>query len=222
MCSVEVSSSQGRTERFRRKDDCGSQPSLAQKPKQCTTLLFRGCKRSKMTDLRLLTPFSCETRHSGFLQDVINTFPTPAVCTHRPPTRANELSRALTASKYSPLHCRDVVRSCLRSPRYILMSARSMKRSHGKEDCSGQPSLEKNQRNPGHICPEHLESMRHERTHVLVLFSLASKHSPLHLREVVRVMPVGVGLHLLFADSTTFVRDFEHFDNEIDLAGLKG
>ena len=39
----------------------------------------------------------------------------------------------------------------------ILMSARSTKRLHGKEDCSGQPSSEKNQRNPGHICPEHPE-----------------------------------------------------------------
>ena len=44
-------------------------------------------------------------------------------------------------------------------------------------------------------------------------------------------MPIGVGLHLLFAASATeghkklkniaFVRDFEHFDNEFDLAGLK-
>ena len=38
------------------------------------------------------------TRHTGFLQDLINTSPTPAICTHRPPTRANGLSRALTAS----------------------------------------------------------------------------------------------------------------------------
>ena len=60
------------------------------------------------------------TRHSGFLQDLINTFPTPAMCTHRPPTHANGLSRALTASKYRLSHCRDVVRSCLRSPWYIL------------------------------------------------------------------------------------------------------
>ena len=69
-----------------------------------------------MTDLRLLTPFS----NSGFLQDLINPFPLPAMCTHRPPSRANGLTRALTASKYSPLHCEDVVRSCLRSPRYFL------------------------------------------------------------------------------------------------------
>ena len=44
-------------------------------------------------------------------------------------------------------------------------------------------------------------------------------------------MPIGVGLHLFFAASATeghkklkniaFVRDFEHFDNQIDLAGLK-
>ena len=33
------------------------------------------CMESEMTDLRLLTPFSCETRHSVFLQDLINTFP---------------------------------------------------------------------------------------------------------------------------------------------------
>ena len=66
-----------------------------------------------MTDLRLLTPFSNETRHSGFLQDLINTFPTPAMFAHRPPTHADGLTRALTASKYSPLLCRDVVRSCV-------------------------------------------------------------------------------------------------------------
>ena len=45
-------------------------------------------------------------------------------------------------------------------------------------------------------------------------------------------MPIGVGLHLFFAASATeghkklkniaFVRDFEHFDNEIDLAGIEG
>ena len=97
-------------------------------------------------------------RDRGFLQDFINTFPTPGMCAHRPPTRANGLSRALMASKDSPLHCRDVVRSCSRSPRYffqsILMSAWSTKRLHGKENYSGQPSLEKNQRNSGHICPE--------------------------------------------------------------------
>ena len=73
-----------------------------------------------MMDLMLLTPFSSETRHSGFLQDLINTYPTPAMFAHRPPTHANGLTRAVTALKYSPLHCRDVVRSCLRSPRYIL------------------------------------------------------------------------------------------------------
>ena len=73
-----------------------------------------------MTDLRLLTPFSNETRHSGFLQDFINTFPTPAMCAHRPPTHANGLTRALTTSKYNPFHCRDVVSPCLRGPRYFL------------------------------------------------------------------------------------------------------
>ena len=46
------------------------------------------------------------------------------------------------------------------------------------------------------------------------------------------IMPIGLGLHLFFAASATeghkklkniaFVRDFEHFDNEIDLAGVKG
>ena len=53
------------------------------------------CMESEMTDLRLLTSFSCETRHSGFLQDLINTSSTRATCAHRPPTRANGLIRAL-------------------------------------------------------------------------------------------------------------------------------
>ena len=82
---------------------------------------------------------------------------------------------------------------------------------------------------------------------MLVLFSLASKHSPLHLREVVRsclqswepllldvasscqsvwgytysLRPVQPEGHKKLK-SIAFVRDFEHFDNEIDLAGLKG
>ena len=41
----------------------------------------------------------------------------------------------------------------------------------------------------------------HKRTFVLVLISLASKHSPLHRREVVRSQEV----------EEQCVRDFEHF-----------
>ena len=110
-----------------------------------------------------------------------------------PPAHANGLTRALTASKYSLLHCRDVVSPCLRSPRCFLPEHLDVSKVDETRtcqgNCSGQPSLEKNQRNPGHICPEHPEG-RHKRTCVLVLFSLASKHSPLHLREVVRSQEV--------------------------------
>ena len=45
------------------------------------------CMESEMIDLRLLTPFSSETRHSGFLQEKNNTN-RPQQCsrTARPPT----------------------------------------------------------------------------------------------------------------------------------------
>ena len=133
------------------------------------------------------------TRHSGFLQDLINTSPTPAMCTHRSPTRADGLTRALTASKYSLLQCRDAVRSCLRSPRYffpehlvvsndetvtlqkkIVPANHHWKRTRESKDTSVQNILK----------------VAHMRTYMLVLFSLASKHSPLHLREVVRSQDV--------------------------------
>ena len=142
-----------------------------------------------MTDLRLLTPFSNETRHSGFLQGFVNTFPTPAMCAHRPPTHANGLTRALTASKYSPFHCRDVVSPCLRGPRYYF--------------------------------PEHLDVSKfdetvtwQERTYVLVLFSFASKHIPLHLREVVRSPEVVRTLRSFETSNTLTTRSI--------FSGLKG
>ena len=110
-----------------------------------------------MIDLMLLTPFSSETRHRlppGF--DQYSSVPSNV---RAPPAHpANGLTRALTASKYSPLHCRDVVRSCLRSPRYFLT--------------------------------------------VRCIFEKLSGHKKLK--------------------NIAFVRDFEHFDNEIDFSGLKG
>ena len=56
----------------------------------------------------------------------------------------------------------------------------------------------------------------HKRTYVLVLFSLAVKHIPLLLREVVRSQEAKK------LKNIAFVRDFEHFDNEFDFSGLKG
>ena len=61
---------------------CNSRLITGERSRQSTTSHW--CMKSEMTDLMLLTPFSCETRHSGFLQDLINIFPTPGMCTHSP------------------------------------------------------------------------------------------------------------------------------------------
>ena len=146
--------------------------------------------KSEMTDLRLLTPFSNETLHSVFLQDLIYTFPTPAMCAHRPPTHANGLTRALTASKYSPLHCRDVVSPCLRGPRYFLPEHLDVSKVDETVTWQGRlfgPTI------IGETQDTSVQSILkvvHKRTYVLVLFSFASKHIPLHLREVVRSQEV--------------------------------
>ena len=154
----------------------------------CNSRLITGdgsrhwCMKSEMTDLKLLTPFSSETLHSGFLQDLVNSFQTPAMYTHRPPT-------PLTASKYSPLHwgrCQIMLKestvhlsraSCCQQGRRNGYIAKKMvpaiyhwTRTRETQDTSVQRFL----------------MVVHERTYELVLFSLASEHSPLHLRKVVR------------------------------------
>ena len=123
-----------------------------------------------MTDLRLLTPFSNETPHSGFLQDFINTFLTPAMCAHHPPTHANGLTRALTASKCSLFYCRDVVSPCLRGPRYYFPVHLDVCKVD--ETVTWQGRLFR----PTIIGKEPVLKVVHKRTYVLVLFSFASKH----------------------------------------------
>ena len=146
-----------------------------------------------MIDLMLLTPFSSETRHSGFLQVLINTYPSPAMFAHRQPTHANGLTRALTASKYSPLHCRDVVRSCLRSLWYffqsMLMSAGRQRGYIARKILPANHHLKRTRKIQDTSVQSCLKVV-HKRTCVLALFSVASEHSPLHLREVVRSQEV--------------------------------
>ena len=147
----------------------------------------------RVMDLMLLTPFSSETRHSGFLQDLINTYPTPAMCAHRPPTQVNGLTRALTASKYSPLHCRDVFSPCLRSPRYFLPEHLDVSKVDETVTWQGRlfrPTIIGKESGKPRKHLSRASGRFHMRTCVLALFSLASEHSPLHLREVVRSQEV--------------------------------
>ena len=137
------------------------------------------------------------TRHSGFLQDLINTFPTLAMCTHRPPTHENGLTGALTASKCSPLQCRDVFSPCLRSPRYFFPEHLDVSKVDETVTLQGrlfQPTIiGKEPEEPRTHLSQSILKVVHKRTYVLVLFSLASKHIPLHLRQVVRSQEVGYG-----------------------------
>ena len=77
--------------------------------------------------------------------------------------------------------------------RKIVPANHHWKRTRGTQDTSVQSILK----------------VVHKRTYVLVLFSFASKHIPLHLREVV----------IKKLKNIAFVRDFEHFDNEIEGLG---
>ena len=149
---------------------------------------------SQPTDLRLLAPFSNETRHSGFLQDLINTFPTPAMHTHRPPTHAMLKESTVHLSRAS---CCQQGRRNDYIAKKIVPAIHHWKRTRETQDTSVQTFLK----------------VVHKRTYVLVLFSLASEHSPLYLRKVARSQEK--------LKNIAFVRDLEHFDNEIDFSGLK-
>ena len=161
-----------------------------------------------------LTPFSNETRHSGFLQDLINFFPTPAMCAHRPPTHANGLTRALTASKYSPFHCRDVVSPCLRGPRYFLPEHLDV--SKVDETVTWQGRLFR----PTIIGKEPEEPRTHlsrasSRSSIRGLMCWFS--SAWHRNTFRCIFEKLSGPKKL--KNIAFVRDFEHFDNEIEGLG---
>ena len=80
--------------------------------------------------------------------------------------------------------------------RKIVPANHHLKRTTGTQDTSVQSCLK----------------VVHKRTYVLVLFSLASKQSSIFEK---------LSGHKKLKN-IAFVRDFEHFDNEIDFSGLKG